>query len=320
MATSGPFTFSHYNPAEGGWMWRDASGQIVSSQDIASVGQVAPNPPGAHTFPGGVLPTSASGAAPSSGAPAASGAMDPASLAALFRQPDVTLPGATEAKGALRGLQLSGVRGLETLLAADPNARRASLEAAFYDPAAADINTQADRAIRDANEIYGARGVLTSTIPVDYTVAPLERERMNALARARSNAVTSAGSELRADTTNQAQLLGQAFNQGAAGLQGEASVEMANRNANQSATQSGYTTGLQLGENAANRAQQENQFGRSLAQQKELQTAGFANAERIADKAATAGAIGGSIGGLAQLFGPAANTLLANRFPSLFGA
>lgn len=241
---------------------------------------------------------------------AGSGDLSPAGLAGVFRQPDVTLPRGEEAKGALRDLQLEGVGGLRSLIGADPSARRKALEDAYFDTAAADIDYSADRTLRDVLEGQNSKNMLTSSATGDYFVEPVERARGMAKERARNTAFTTAGQDVRAEQASQAQLLGQAFNQGTTGLQADANVEASNRAANQSATQAGYTTGAQLEENAANRAQQESQFGRSLGQQKDLQQEAFANTRDIADRASTSAAIGGSIGGLATLFGPTANKFL----------
>jgi hypothetical protein len=251
------------------------------------------NHDGTYSVPGGATVSADQLGPYLDGGAGGAGDYSPQGLAAAFERPPVTLPRAEEAKGALRDLQLGGVRGLETLLGADPNAGRARMEAAFYDPMAEQIDYDTDRAIRDANEVYGGRNVLTSTIPMDYMRAPLERERMQAKERARSNAITSAGSEMRADTNSQLQTLGAAFNTGTAGMQADANVESASAARGQQATQAGYQTGLQREENARNREQQAT-----------LQREGFTNARDIASNSMLMGGLGAGIGGLASLFGP----------------
>jgi hypothetical protein len=246
---------------------------------------------------------------------AAAGDLSPAGLARVFRQPDVTLPRADEAKGAFRDLQLSGVTGLQKLLASDPQANRARIAKAIYDNAAANINYEGDRLVRDVKEAQNAKNVLHSSATGDYFLDPIERSRFQALERASNDAYLAAGAEGRADQTSALTALGQAFSEGATGLQGEANVETANRTANQGATQAGYQTGIARDENALTRKQQESQFGRSLTQQKELQEAGFANAREIASAAGVGNLVSGGFSGLARLFGPAINNALANRFP-----
>jgi hypothetical protein len=247
-------------------------------------------------------------------ASAAGGDLSPAGLAALFRQPNVTLPRAEEAKGAFRDLQLDATGGLRTLLGADPTALRESLRKAIYDPAASDINFQADRAKQSGLETMFGKNMGVSSVTGDYVLEPVERARLAALERAANDAFVQANTMANQNTTTQAQVLGQAFNQGGAGLQGEAGIEASNRAANQGATQAGYQTGIQTTENAANRAQQESQFGRTLGQQATLQREAFKNTRDIADKAATAASVGAGIGGLAQFFAPAANNALGNMW------
>ena len=168
---------------------------------------------------------------------------------------------------------------MEALLAQDPAARRKALEDAYYKTAEADIDYSADRTLREVLESQNAKNMLYSTATGDYFVEPVERARMMGKERARQTAFTTAGRDVRDEQLTQAQLLGQSFNIGTAGLTTEAGVEAANRNANQAATQAGYTLGSQLGENAATRAQQESQFGRSLAETGALQREGRAQQE-----------------------------------------
>lgn len=252
------------------------------------------------------------------GGPSASD-LSPAGLADIFRQPDVALPRADEAKGALRDLQMGGTTGLSKLLEQDPYANRDRIASAMYDNAAEGINYEADRQSQAVKEGQNAKNMLYST-GTSYFLDPIERGRSIGLGKAKNDSYVQAGAEGRADYNTQLTALGQAFNQGTSGLTAEAGVEAANRNANQTATQAGYQTGAQLGENAASRAQQESQFGRSLTQQKDLQEAGFANARDIAGSAGLSSLIGGGLSGLSRFFGPAANNALANTFPIFKGS
>lgn len=242
------------------------------------------------------------------------GTTDPAGLARIFQPTPVTLPNAEGAKGSLRDLQLESVGGLRKLMAADPYAEREALRKAIYDPTAREINYQADRQSQDIKEGQNAKNMLYST-GTSYFLDPVERGRSNALERAANDAFVQANTLSNQNQTTQAQILGQAFNQGTTGLTNEANVEGSNAQRQQQGTQAGYQTGLQLGENEKNRAQQESQFTRNLGQQKELQTAAFQNQRDIAN----AQGLGAGLGGLAQLFAPAANNFLSNTFPSLFG-
>lgn len=220
----------------------------------------------------------------------------------------VTLPQTDEAMGALRGLQLSGTRGLEALLGRDTTAHRKSVEDALYDSQARDINYALDRDQQRGLETLFGRGMGVSSATGDYVLGPIARERADSLANARRKAFTEAGDEVRADTTSQLQMLGQAFNQGTSGLQAEANVGQANA-----------ARRAQIDESRAARAQQESQFTRGQSQQKDLTESGFKNAREIADRATTAGAVGAGLGGLAQFFAPAANNFLANQYPTIFG-
>jgi hypothetical protein len=232
-------------------------------------------------------------------APGPVGDLSPAGLAATFRQPDMTLPNAAGAKEQLRASQMGAVSGLDALLAEDPTAMRAALQKSIYDPAAEQINYAMDRDMRTGLETMFGRNMGISSVTGDYVIAPIARERANSLGKASNDAFVSANTLANQNMTTRAQMLGQAFNQGLSGLQGEANVENANANRNQSATQAGYQTGLQLTENDKNRAQQESQFARNLDFQ-----------QSNANNALIAGGIGGGLSGLANLFGPSINTAM----------
>jgi hypothetical protein len=60
--------------------------------------------------------------------------------------------------------------------------------------------------------------------------------------------------------------------------------------------------------------EQLDKFGRELSARETLQREAFRNAENIAGANRTAGAIGSSIGGLAQFFAPSANRILQSAF------
>ena len=231
-------------------------------------------------------------------------------LARLFRQPDVTLPRSVEAQDEFRDLELAGVGGLQTLLGEDTSARRKAIEDAYYKTAEADIDYSADRTLREGLENTFGRNVGLSTITGDYVVEPVERARNMAKERARNTAFTTAGQDVRAEQNQRLTALGQAFNQGATGLRDEATIAATNRSANQAAMQTGMQTGLTIGENERGRGQQESQFSRSLAQQKELQEKGFTNAREIASNAAVGAGIGGGLEGLANIFGPSIDRTL----------
>lgn len=229
--------------------------------------------------------------------------LSPEGLAALFRQPNVTLPGGEAAKATLRALQQRGVTGLDALLGEDQGARRQAIEDAIFGEQEADVNRNADVLRRDIRENLFARNVGTSSIGPDYYEGPLEGERLRALASARRNAVTQSGQEVRADQNQQLTALGQAFNEGTAGLQGEANVESANRTANQAATQAGATAGIQEG-----------QFSRELGSREALQREAFTNAQTIASGNQLSAGIASGLGGLANLFAPTINATLLRQF------
>lgn len=231
----------------------------------------------------------------------------------------VALPGAEEAKTRLRGLQTGGVDRLFALMDKDPSARRQAIEDALYEEQAADINEALDRERQRGLETLFGRGVGESSITGDYVLGPIARERASRLASARRNAFAQAGSEVRADTATQLQMLGQAFNQGTAGLQGEANVEQATAARQAAVAEAAKNRAQAVSEAGLSRTQQESQFGRSLGQQKELQERAFTTAEKIASENRLAGGIGAGIGGLATLFSPAANNFLMRRLPDLFG-
>lgn len=243
---------------------------------------------------------------------------DPADLAALFRQPNVMLPRGEESKGALRDLQLGGVSGLMKLLQADPQAGREALRKAIYDPAAEEINFQADRTRQSGLETMFGKNMGVSSVTGDYVIEPTERARGAALAKAANDAFVQANTLANNNATTRAQILGQVFNEGTGGLTAEAGVESGNRAANQQAAQAGYQTGIQTQENAANRGQQESQFGRTLGQQATLQREAFKNSQDIADKATTAASVGAGLGGLAQFFAPTVNSAFQSAFQRLF--
>lgn len=237
------------------------------------------------------------------------GGLSPSGLAATFRQPNVTLPGAEAAKTGLRDLQTNAVGGMQKLLASDPQAERQKLIDAIYGNASSDINYSADRLSRDTLEGQNAKNMLYST-GTSYMLDPIERGRATGLEKAANDAFVQANSIGNANEAQRTATLGAAFNSGTTGLQGEANVESANRTANQAATQAGYQTGAQLGENAANRGQQEGQFTRALGQQNDLQTQAFQNTKDIA----SGSAIGAGVGGLASVFAPTLNNALTSFF------
>jgi hypothetical protein len=224
----------------------------------------------------------------------------PAGLAALFRQPDVTLPDSAKAKTDLRGLETKSIGGLSSLIDEDPEARRQKIQDAMYTNSAEGINYSGDRLAQDVKESQNSKNFLTSSATGDYFLDPIERNRALALERAGNDAFINSGAEVRADTASRSGLLGAAFTNANTGLQSEANVEASNRTANQNATTTGYQTGLQVEENALNREQKGSQFDRSLAQTKDLQEQSFANAKDIN----SSNAIGAGIGGLANLFAP----------------
>ena len=248
------------------------------------------------------------------GGGAGAGGVSPQDLASIFRGPEVTLPDAEGAKGRLRDLQTSSISGLMALLEKDPQEGRAALRDAIYNSAAEPINYEADRATQRGLETMFGRNMGQSTVTGDEVYEPVTRARLAALARASDDAFVQANTLANQNTTTQAQVLGQAFNQGSAGLQGEAGVELGNASGQRQGTQAGYQTGIQVEENTKNRALDESKFGCALGQQAELQRESFANSQDIADKASTAASIGASVGGLAQFFAPTVNSALSRLF------
>lgn len=253
------------------------------------------------------------GASPTTGAGAYGGG---AGLAALFKQPDVTLPDSAAAETALRASQMQGVNGLSGLINGNYDAQTAATRKALYDNASSDINYSGDRLHQDALEQQNGKNFLNSSVTGDYFLDPIERNRAVALEKASNDATTQAQAMTNANLTTQAGLLGQAFAQGNTGLQSEANVQASNRTANQAATQAGYQTGLQADQNAAALAQQNTQFGQSLSQTKDLQEQAFQNAKDIN----SSNAIGSGIGGLANLFAPQLQAGATALAKSAFGS
>jgi hypothetical protein len=272
----------------------------MSPQDLQKIYAMFPEMRG---YDSTQVPFWAMQAAGVGGGSSAGGDLSPSGLAAAFRQPDVTLPGSAAAKEQLRASQMGAVRGLDTLLAEDPTAMRAALQQAMYNPAAEQINYAMDRDLQKGLETMFGRNMGVSSVTGDYVLAPIARERANSLSKASNDAFVSANTLANQNMTTRAQMLGQAYNQGLTGLQGEANVENANANRNQTATQTGYQTGIQVSENDKNRAQQESQFSRNLDFQ-----------QSNANNALIAGGIGGTLGGLANLFGPSINTAIQRNW------
>ncbi|HYF09187.1 MAG TPA: hypothetical protein VD970_16315 [Acetobacteraceae bacterium] len=224
----------------------------------------------------------------------AGGAATPSGLYKAF-----ALPGADEAMTGLRGLQTDSVTGLRALLGKDTTARAKEAADALYALDSDNINYEADRTLQSGLEGMGARNLLDSTITGDYVREPLERARLGALSRAKQSSVLGGSQQAIAEQNAQLTALGQAFNSGTQGLQGEANVGLA-------------STGRQ---------QQESQFGRQLAsserqaqlnreQQSSLQDKAFANTKEIASNQMLGAGLGAGIGGLASLFGPTLNRSL----------
>lgn len=238
---------------------------------------------------------------------------DPRAIATEVYPGSFDLPATPEALTGLRGLQTSGVRGLETLLAEGPTAARDAVERALFERAAETINRSADDLAREINEGTFARGVGVSTITSDMQQR-LQRERMDALARARREAVVGAGAESRADYAARLAGLNQAFSAGTGGLQAEANVGLANTGREQQARQFGATSAFENLINRLNREQRGLEFGTELGARERLQERGFRSAEDIAERQMLGTGIAAGIGGLATLFGPA----LQDRIRGLF--
>ena len=272
--------------------WEDflSKNAIASGSGLATAIQSDPELAKNYGWTGGTGGSSSSGAFGG-----------PAGLAAAFRQPDVTLPDTQGAMTGLRDLEMTGAGGLKALLApGNYDAQTKATRDAIYANAASDINYSGDRLAQGAKEGQNAKNFLNSSATGDYFLDPIERNRATALERAANDAYVTSQGMTNANMTTQAGLMGAAINSGNAGLQSEANVLASNRTANQNATTAGYQTGLQVDENAANRAQQLGEFGRSLDQQKDLTQQGFQTAKDIN----SSNAIGAGIGGLANLFAP----------------
>lgn len=241
---------------------------------------------------------------------------DPASVAAFTRVPGFDLPDSAGAMGRLRNLQTSGTSGLEALLAEDLEPGRQKIEDALYSRMEGDIDRMGADSVQQILENTFARGVGPSTVTGDYYVAPLRREQATAKENARLSAFTTSGGEARANQGSRLAALGQAFNQGTTGLQGEANVGMANADRERTTRTGAATTGLSALQSRLAREQQGSQFSQSLAQQEKLQQDAFKNAEKIASENRLASGVAGGLGGLANLFGPTLNNLM-QKIPGL---
>lgn len=220
----------------------------------------------------------------------------------LFPTP-FELPGSAEALTGLRGLQTTGAGGLDRLLQGDfLGGRTDEIEQAMFENASEDINRQADELGRTRAEGLFGRGVGESSMTRE-ALSDIDRERFNATARARRDAITGAGGEARADLGARLAALGQAFNSGTTGLQAESTVPMTNTGREQQAR----TIGAQM-------KQSGEQFSQELASRENLQNKAFATAEKIAGDNRSAAAISSGIGGLSQFFAPTANAALKNFF------
>ena len=206
------------------------------------------------------------------------------------------LPDRATSGAGLRRLQMAGASGLEGLL--DTTAgdlRRRAIEEALFERSSEDIGrayTDTRQGIREEN--FG-RGIGLSTITGD-DLGRLERERNDALSRARREAFVTAGGESRADDAARLAAVGQAFNSGTTGLQGEANVGLANAGREQAARTSAAQFGFSNLLNRLNREQQER-----------LTREGYQNTADIAASNRIASGVGAGLGGLASFFGPAIN-------------
>ena len=234
----------------------------------------------------------------------------PGGLEALLEDPDVIaqfasaprfdLPQGEEASAAFRRAQLGGLRGLEGLLAAPPSRSR-EYEDAMFNESAEDINRAADRTRLTEREGAFGKGVGLSTI-LNNRLSDVDRERMDALAGARRQAILGAGAEARAQQQAQLAALGQSFSQGTQGLQAEANVGLQNaQNQAQGAQYATSSAGTNL-TNRLGREQQASQFTAELGSRENLERERRNLSRDISQQNLLAGGIGAGIGGLASLF------------------
>ena len=233
----------------------------------------------------------------------------PTALAGETIPPAFATPGTADALTRFRDLQTRGITGLQGLLTQDPTARRQTIEDALFSRAQETINRQATDLGRDIEEGTFARGVGKSTITRDM-LDRLNREQLDATARARRESFLSAGAETRAEDAAKMAALGQAFSEGMQGIGQEAGISQANAAREQQGKQTAAQTAFQNLLNRLNRQQQGGQFSAELGSRETLQREQMKSAEEIADAQILAGGIAGGIGGIGTLFSPT----LANMF------
>ena len=225
---------------------------------------------------------------------------DPEVIAAFTRPTPFEVPGGPEALDRFRNLQTSGITGLEELLAS-PSGRRPEIEEALFSRAAEDINRAADRTrLLEREGTYG-RGVGVSSITNDR-LADVDRERMDALGRARREAILGASAEARADESARLAALGQGYTTGTGGIQSEANIGFQNAAGEATANQYGVGTSATNLTNRLNREQRGAEFGAELGSREELERQRRGLARDISTNQLLAGGIGAGLGGLAGLF------------------
>lgn len=234
----------------------------------------------------------------------------PEDLARFLEGTPYALPGALDAATRLRDLQTAGTTGVTDLLApGSADARRQAVEDALYERAAEAINREATDLRQSIRERNFGRGMGVSTVTGD-DLGRLERERLDAIGRARREAVLASGEEARAQDAARLAALGQAFGQGTTGLQAEANVGLASGGRGQQARTSAAQIGSQGLLNRLTREQQAGQFGAELGSRERLFERGRESAENIAAENRLAAGIGGGIAGVANVFSPTLNTAL----------
>lgn len=226
---------------------------------------------------------------------------DPEVIASFVRPSPFEVPDAAGALERFRGLQTRSLSGLEELLAGGGARGRPEIESALFERSAEDINRAADRTRLMEREGTYARGVGTSSITNDR-LADVDRERMDALGRARREAILGASAEARADESARLAALGQGYTTGTGGIQSEANIGFQNIGGEAAANQYGVGAGATNLTNRLNREQTGSQFGAELMSRENLERERRNLARDISTNQLLAGGIGAGLGGLAGLF------------------
>ena len=192
---------------------------------------------------------------------------------------EFALPTPSGAEDQFQGLQTQALGGLQGLIGTSPAPSRQGIEEALFGRTKEAIERQAGDVGRDIKEGTFGRGVGLSTITGDL-LDRLNRERLDAIERARREAFLGAGAEQRAESQARLAPINTAFGAG-----------FTQTGREQQARQFGLQQGFQ---NLLNRLERE--------QRGTLQRESFRSAEDIASNQLLAGGIVGGLGGLASIF------------------